>query len=92
MAWVVVGPRGAKRLVKKRIVAEDEIKAGRRLLQRRGTEADRGRPRPAEEEMDLEYLGGTQDPPATTRGRLGSKRGRGESADAEEPPPARSKH
>ena len=36
--------------------------------------------------MDLEYLGGTQDPPATTRGRLGSKRGRGDSADAEEPP------
>lgn len=98
LAWLVVGPRGAKRLVKKRIDYDEEIASGRRPP--RGPPVARdSRPRPqaeaqpsgAEVEMvEVEAVSETLlDPPATGRGRLGSKRGRGGSADAEEPPQAR---
>jgi hypothetical protein len=101
LAWVVVGPRGAKRLVKKHIDPEEEMATGRRNRQRQETAAaptQRQTTTPAvvatEVEMqDIEELDQTQEPPgAAMRGRLGSKRGRGGSADAEEPPPARAKH
>jgi hypothetical protein len=115
LAWVVVGPRGARRLIKKRIDMEEEMAAGRRS---QGVTAAREQHRQpgvtaesrlrhmqtvtavhqqptvtaAEVEMglDLECLEQTQEPPEmAARGQLGSKRGRGGSTDAEEPPQAR---
>jgi hypothetical protein len=103
LAWVVVGPRGAKRLVKKYVDAAEEMAAGRRLPRRR-TEGTGRESHPAsrlatggnrepvgreEETMDAEVVEDLA--PPEMRGRLGSKRGRGESADADEPPQARQK-
>jgi hypothetical protein len=97
LAWVVVGPRGAKRLVKKFVDATEEMAAGRRPPRRR-TEwtgpASRLAPagtRAAEVEMTGADAEADAEVPPETRGRLGSKRGRGESADADEPPQARQK-
>ena len=93
LAWVVVGPRGAKRLVKKYIDVTAEM-ANRRPPRRREEGVQRGPTLPASqpagevemEDADAADLG----PPAPVqRGRLGSKRGRGASADADEPPQAR---
>ena len=96
LAWVVVGPRGAKRLVKKFVDATEEMAAGRRPPRRRtewtgpASRLAPAGPRAPEAEVadaDAEVM----EVPPETRGRLGSKRGRGESADAEEPPQARQK-
>ncbi len=97
LAWAVVGPRGAKRLVKRRIDCEEEMAAGRRSRARQ-------RPRPAaatsnEHHSIVELEGREQEDPggqtpleAVGRNRLGSKRGRGGSTEVDEPPQARAKH
>jgi 23S rRNA pseudoU1915 N3-methylase RlmH len=109
LAWVVVGPRGGKRLVKKYIDMEEEKAAGRRSQGRQaGTAVNAQRPRPATggqqppasmdvEEVEIDTASRAGAPPGTAakttmRGRLPSKRGRGVSTEAEEPPQTRTRH
>ena len=101
LAWMVVGPRGARRLVKKYINEEEERAAGRRARAGRDTAAHSQVQRTAtpnqQPEMDVDATDETSGPTRTGteptgRNRLGSKRGRGGSAEAEEPPQTRAKH
>jgi len=102
LAWAVVGPRGAKRLVKRRIDCEEEMAAGRRSQARQRPRPDPLQPAEVtsnEHHSILELEGREQEDPggqtpleAVGRNRLGSKRGRGGSTEVDEPPQARAKH
>lgn len=102
LAWAVVGPRGAKRLVKRRIDCEEEMAAGRRSRARQRPRPDPLQPAAAtsnEHHSIVELEGREQEDPGgqtlleeVGRNQLGSKRGRGGSTEVDEPPQARAKH